>query len=42
VRRIAAGLAAFVAALMLLAGFELSGAAANCAQAPWPMALHDN
>ena len=42
VRRIAAGLAAFVAALMLLAGFELSGAAANGAEAPWPMALHDN
>ena len=42
-RRIAAGLAAFVAALTLLTGIALFDvAAAYAAQAPWPMALHHN
>ncbi len=39
-RRISA--AAVVSALILLVGFGLSDAEADAAQAPWPMALHDN
>ena len=41
-RRISAGPAAVVAILTLLMLFGLSDVEADAAQAPWPMALHDN